>query len=223
MLGGPAELASESLPQLYATRRRLMGRWGALVENGLAEIVEREGRLAVAILHWRPMAARALALAPAERHELAERIAAPMRSEAPQAPLDIGLVRTCRPRESGYRAGRRGRWQGAGRIGDARRKAREFQDRFRDVQGKRTMISAMNAIRPLLGLTAALMALLAVSFAQQEPVPQRRVVLVQIDGAIGPPAARHVHDAIEEPKKAAPRRSFCRSIRPAASRPACAT
>jgi membrane-bound serine protease (ClpP class) len=58
----------------------------------------------------------------------------------------------------------------------------------------------MNAIRPLFGLAAALMALLAVAFAQQpkEPAAQRRVSLVQIDGAIGPPSARHVRDAIEK-------------------------
>jgi hypothetical protein len=97
VLGAPAELASESLPQLYVNRRRLMKKWGARVESGLAEIVEREGRLAVAVLHWRPMAVRAPTLAPAERHELAERIAAPMRSEAPQAPLDIGLFESLAP------------------------------------------------------------------------------------------------------------------------------
>jgi hypothetical protein len=97
VLDCPAELASEPLPQLYATRRRLMARWGALVENGLADIIEREGRFAVSILYWRPMAARPPALAPGERNELAERMAAPMRGQAPQAALDIGLFERVAP------------------------------------------------------------------------------------------------------------------------------
>ncbi|MGE0044484.1 MAG: hypothetical protein AB7J28_13800 [Hyphomonadaceae bacterium] len=99
VLGQPAELASETLPQLYQTRHRLMARWGGLVENGLAEIVEREGRLAVSVLYWRPMAApgRAAPLAPGERHELAERIAAPLTSNAPQEEMDIGLFERVAP------------------------------------------------------------------------------------------------------------------------------
>lgn len=99
ILGSPAELASESLPQLYATRHRLMARWGVLVDNGLAEIVPREGRMAVAIHYWRPIASpvRAPSLAPAERHELAERIAAPMRGAAPQSPMDVGLFERVAP------------------------------------------------------------------------------------------------------------------------------
>lgn len=99
VLGGPAELATETLPKLYTTRHRLMARWEALVENGLAEIAEREGRLAVAVHYWRPMAppGRTAPLAPAERHELAERIAAPMAGAEPQAPLDIGLFERMAP------------------------------------------------------------------------------------------------------------------------------
>jgi len=93
ILEAPAELATESLPQLYTTRARLMARWASLVDVGLAEVIPREGRLAVAVHYWRPIASpvRAPQLAPAERHELAERISAPMKGEAPQAPLDIGL------------------------------------------------------------------------------------------------------------------------------------
>ncbi|NWG52628.1 MAG: hypothetical protein HXY28_02810 [Hydrogenophilaceae bacterium] len=93
ILQAPAELATETLPQRYATRARLMARWGALAAVGLAEIVEREGRFAVAVHYWRPIVSpvRAPQLAPAERHELAERIAAPLKGQAPQAPLDIGL------------------------------------------------------------------------------------------------------------------------------------
>lgn len=99
ILGGPAELASKTLPQLYGTHRRLMARWGQLVDSGLAEIAQREGRLAVSILYWRPMASpvRAPNLAPAERNELAERIAAPLTGAQPQSPLDIGLFERIAP------------------------------------------------------------------------------------------------------------------------------
>jgi hypothetical protein len=43
------------------------------------------------------MAARPPALAPGERNELAERMAAPMRGQAPQAALDIGLFERVAP------------------------------------------------------------------------------------------------------------------------------
>jgi hypothetical protein len=93
LLGAPAELASEVLPRLYADIKQLMRRWGDLVNNGLCEIVEREGRFALAVTFWRPMHAPGVAapLAPAERSELAERVAAPLRGPEPQADLDIGL------------------------------------------------------------------------------------------------------------------------------------
>ena len=99
LLGRPAELVWQSLPQLYITRHRLMARWGALVTSGLAHIVERENRLAVAIHFWRPIAApgHAAPLAPAERHELAARMAAPLASDAPQAAMDIGLFEQVAP------------------------------------------------------------------------------------------------------------------------------
>lgn len=89
----PAELAREVLPNLYIDHKQLMKRWGELVKNGLAEIVEREGKFAVEIIYWRPMHAPGIAapLAPVERIELAERVAAPLRPETPQADLDIGL------------------------------------------------------------------------------------------------------------------------------------
>jgi hypothetical protein len=76
-----------------------MRRGGALVRNGLAEIVEREGKFAVAIRYWRPMHAPGVAapLAPIERTELAERVAAPLRSDTPQADLDIGLFEDTAP------------------------------------------------------------------------------------------------------------------------------
>lgn len=99
ILGAPAELAQDVLPRLYADHKSLLKRWGDLVRNGLAEIVEREGKFAVAVSYWRPMHAPGIAapLAPIERIELAERVAAPLRSEEPQADLDIGLFENPAP------------------------------------------------------------------------------------------------------------------------------
>lgn len=99
VLQAPAELAQEVLPRLYVNHKRLKARWGELVDNGLAEIVEREGKFAVAITFWRPMHAPGVAapLAPAERSELAARVAAPMRANAPQAEMDIGLFERVAP------------------------------------------------------------------------------------------------------------------------------
>ena len=93
LLGSPAELASEVLPKLYVDHKQLMKRWGEVVRNGLAEIVEREGKFAVSLTYWRPIHAPGIAapLAPSERIELAERVAAPLKPQAPQADLDIGL------------------------------------------------------------------------------------------------------------------------------------
>lgn len=93
LLGAPAELAQEALPNLYVDHRQLMKRWGALVKSGLAEIVEREGKFALSLTYWRPMHAPGVAapLAPSERTELAARMAAPLRPAKPQAELDIGL------------------------------------------------------------------------------------------------------------------------------------
>lgn len=93
LLETPAELAHETLPALYKDHKSLMRRWGAQVRNGLAEIVERERKFAVSIVFWRPMHAPGIAapLAPMERIELAERVAAPLKGEEPQAELDIGL------------------------------------------------------------------------------------------------------------------------------------
>ncbi|MBL8545015.1 MAG: hypothetical protein JNL81_01045 [Hyphomonadaceae bacterium] len=99
LLGAPAELATETLPQLYADHKKLMKRWGDVVRSGLGEIVEREGRFALAITYWRPIHAPGIAapLAPIERIELAERVAAPMRGPTPQADLDIGLFENQAP------------------------------------------------------------------------------------------------------------------------------
>lgn len=93
LLQTPAELAQEVLPGLYKDHKQLMKRWAKFVQDGLAEIVEREGKFAVALTFWRPMHAPGIAapLAPIERTELAERIAAPLKGAEPQADLDIGL------------------------------------------------------------------------------------------------------------------------------------
>lgn len=99
LLGAPAELAREVIPKLYVDHKRLKARWGKLLDNGLAEIVEREGKFALAILFWRPIKAPGLPpkLTPHERTELAERVAAPLRAEAPQEELDIGLFERLAP------------------------------------------------------------------------------------------------------------------------------
>lgn len=99
LLETPAELVQETLPKLYVDHKQLLKRYGEMVKNGLAEIVEREGKFAIAITFWRPMHAPGIAapLAPAERTELAERIAAPMRPSAPQAELDVGLFEQAAP------------------------------------------------------------------------------------------------------------------------------
>ena len=99
LLETPAELAREVLPNLYIDHKQLLKRWAKLVQSGLGEIVEREGKFALAIRFWRPMHAPGIAapLAPIERIELAERVAAPMRSEAPQEDLDIGLFENPAP------------------------------------------------------------------------------------------------------------------------------
>lgn len=103
LLDAPAELVSEALPKLYVDHKQLMKRWGDLVRNGLAEIIEREGKFAVSITFWRPMHAPGIAapLAPVERIELAERVAAPMRGPEPQQDLDIGLFEDIAPENPG--------------------------------------------------------------------------------------------------------------------------
>jgi len=99
LLGAPAELAQETLPNLYVDHKQLMKRWGEWVKNGLAEIVESEGKFAVRITYWRPMHPPGIAapLAPIERTELAERVLAPLKPDKPQAELDIGLFEDTAP------------------------------------------------------------------------------------------------------------------------------
>jgi hypothetical protein len=89
ILGAPAERVSEPLWRPYATRTRALAQIAkAHLADGLAEIVEREGRFVVQLVFWRPLAPR---LSPAERAELQQRAAAPMRAPAPQLPADMGL------------------------------------------------------------------------------------------------------------------------------------
>lgn len=99
LLGAPAELVSEVLPKLYVDHKQLLKRWSAFVKNGLGEIIEREGKFALQLTFWRPMHAAGVAapLAPVERIELAERVAAPLRAEKPQEELDIGLFEDTAP------------------------------------------------------------------------------------------------------------------------------
>lgn len=99
LLGAPAELARETLPNLYLDHKQLLKRWGGVVRAGLGEIVEREGKFALLVTFWRPMHAPGIAapLAPIERIELAERMAAPLKSAQPQADLDVGLFENPAP------------------------------------------------------------------------------------------------------------------------------
>lgn len=99
LLGQPAERIAEMLPHFYQTRQRLMIRWGAYVDGGLASIIERENKFAVMLSYWRPVPppGTAFALTPAERGELAERMAAPLIGKLPQAPMDVGLFEQVAP------------------------------------------------------------------------------------------------------------------------------
>lgn len=99
LLQTPAELVEETLPNLYVDHKQLLKRWGDLVRAGLGEIVERERKFALRISFWRPMHPPGIAapLAPVERTELAERLAAPLRADTPQSDLDVGLFEDAAP------------------------------------------------------------------------------------------------------------------------------
>ncbi|MEJ0022585.1 MAG: hypothetical protein WDN76_03495 [Alphaproteobacteria bacterium] len=89
LLGAPAERVSEPLWRPYATRTRALAQIAkAHLADGLAEIIEREGRFVVQLSFWRPLAPR---LSPAERAELQQRVEAPLRAPEPQLPADMGL------------------------------------------------------------------------------------------------------------------------------------
>jgi hypothetical protein len=95
LLGTPAERVSEPLWRPYATRTRALQQIAkAHLPDGLADIVERGGRFVVQLSFWRPITQN---LSPAERAQLDERAAAPMRAPAPQLPADVGLFERLAP------------------------------------------------------------------------------------------------------------------------------
>lgn len=96
-LGGPAELAEELLANRYATRAGALGKVRALADVGLARIIEREGQFAIALTYWRPLRSSGGGLLPAERAEIAARLAQPLRSDLPQSSPYVGLFEAIAP------------------------------------------------------------------------------------------------------------------------------
>lgn len=96
VLGAPAELVAEPLPRPYRTLGRARAAHREAVEAGLAKVEEREGGYVVLLSYWRPVTADRK-LAPAERDEIAQRAAAPLRPDAPQADPYVGLFETLAP------------------------------------------------------------------------------------------------------------------------------
>ncbi|MGE3301640.1 MAG: hypothetical protein AB7M12_00825 [Hyphomonadaceae bacterium] len=95
ILGAPAERVAEPLRRPYATRSRAMAQIAKMqTPEGLAQIVEREGAFIVQLSYWRPVIG---SLSPAERAEIKERSAAPLRAHTPQLPLDVGLFERLAP------------------------------------------------------------------------------------------------------------------------------
>lgn len=99
ILDAPAELVAEPLPKLFRNVVRARAQWRDQLANGLAKLEEREGGFAIVLHYWRPVAVpgRKTSLAPAEREELAERAAAPMRGANPQADPYVGLFERLAP------------------------------------------------------------------------------------------------------------------------------
>lgn len=99
ILGAPAELVAEPVPRLYRNVVRARAQWREQLANGLAKLEEREGGIAIVLHYWRPVATpgRPSPLAPAERNEIAERSAAPMRGFGPQADPYVGLFERLAP------------------------------------------------------------------------------------------------------------------------------
>lgn len=99
VLGGPAELVAEPLPRLYRTLGRARAAFRDAVEAGLARAEEREGGYVVVLSYWRPVTSpgRSPKLAPSERDELAQRAAAPLRPDGPQADPFVGLFERLAP------------------------------------------------------------------------------------------------------------------------------
>jgi hypothetical protein len=97
LLGGPAEIASEPLALAYASRAAVAARHRKLIEVGLARIVERAHSYHLEITYWRPLRSSGGALFPAERAEIAARLAQPLRGALPQSDPYVGLFETLAP------------------------------------------------------------------------------------------------------------------------------
>jgi hypothetical protein len=99
ILGAPTELVAEELPKLYRSVVRARAQWKDELASGLATLEEREGGVAIVLRYWRPVPSpgRSSSLAPAERDEIAERAAAPMRGANPQADPFVGLFERLAP------------------------------------------------------------------------------------------------------------------------------
>jgi hypothetical protein len=95
-LGAPAELVVEPLPRLYRTISRARARFRDQLDQGLARLEERDGGYAVLLAFWRPIAG-SVGLTPAERRELGDRAAAPLRPMQPQADPYVGLFERLAP------------------------------------------------------------------------------------------------------------------------------
>lgn len=99
VLGGPAELVAEALPRTYRTLGRARMAFREAVEAGLARTEEREGGYVVVLSYWRPVRSpgQGARLAQSERDELAQRAAAPLRPDGPQADPFVGLFERLAP------------------------------------------------------------------------------------------------------------------------------
>lgn len=99
ILGVASELVSEPLLRRYRTLARARAACRHLLDVGLARVEETEGGYAILVSYWRPVPTpgRSTPLAPAERSELAERAAAPLRPVSPQADPYVGLFERLAP------------------------------------------------------------------------------------------------------------------------------
>lgn len=97
VLGGPAELAHEALGQSYPSLAAAAARHRKLIEVGLARVVERSGAFLVELAFWRPLRSDGGALFPAERAEIAARLAQPLRGQGPQSTPFVGLFERLAP------------------------------------------------------------------------------------------------------------------------------
>ncbi len=82
---------SEALPARYASIQAARRKWGAMIDAGLAEVIIKGARFAVALRFWRPTPPEVAA------EDLAMRLSAPLQARIAQAPLDVGLFETRSP------------------------------------------------------------------------------------------------------------------------------